>query len=73
MEILEKVWNMSKINNKNTGTTSMTSFWYFYYFIFSSVFIVDFKQVNVSWDEWDTTSNLHLQKKLTKIFNYSVN
>ena len=63
---------MSKINNKNTGTTSLTSFWYFY-FIFSSVSIVDFKQVNVSLDEWDTMSNLHLQKKLTKIFNYSVN
>ena len=64
---------MSKINNKNTGTTSLTSFWYVYCFIFSSVSIVDFKQVNVSLDEWDTMSNLHLQKKLTKIFNYSVN
>ena len=64
---------MSKINNKNTGTTSLTSFWYFYCFIFSSVSIDDFKQVNVSLDEWDTMSNLHLQKKLTKIFNYSVN
>ena len=59
---------MSKINNKNTGTTSLTSFWYFYCFIFSSVSIVDFKQVNVSLDEWDTMSNLHLQKKTDQDF-----
>ena len=28
-ETLKKVWNMFKVNNKNTRTTS--SFWYFYY------------------------------------------
>ena len=59
---------MSKINNKNTGTTSLTSFWYFYCFIFSSVSIVDFKQVNVSLDEWDTMSNLKKKKKTDQDF-----
>ena len=33
---------MLKVNNKNTRMTSMTRF--------SSVSIVDFEQVNVSWD-----------------------
>ena len=48
---------MFKVNNKNTRTTSTTSFWcvycYFltYFTAFSSVSIVDFEQVNVSWDE----------------------
>ena len=47
---------MFKVNNKNTRTTSMTLFWCFYgwfwtYFThFSSISIVDFEQVNVSWD-----------------------
>ena len=45
------VWNMFKVNNKNTRT----SFWCFYcwlwtYFTpFSSVSIVDFEQANVNW------------------------
>ena len=33
---------MFKVNNENTRKRSMTAF--------SSVFIVDFEQVNVSWD-----------------------
>ena len=33
---------MFKVNNENTRKKSMTAF--------SSVFIVDFEQVNVSWD-----------------------
>ena len=43
-------------DNKKTRTTSMTSFWSFYcsillYFTsFSSVSIVDFEKLNVSWD-----------------------
>ena len=43
-----------KVSNKNTGTTSLTSFrcfycWLWTYFtVFSSISIVDFKQVNVS-------------------------
>ena len=46
---------MLKVNNKNSRMTSMTSFWCFYcgistYFTpFSTVLIVDFEQVNVSW------------------------
>ena len=47
---------MFKINNKNTRTTSLRLFWCFYcklkthFTPFSSVFIVDFEQVNVNWD-----------------------
>ena len=44
METLEKVWNMFKVNNKNTKTTSNDIF-----HTFSSVSIVDFEQLNVSW------------------------
>ena len=46
---------MLEVNHKNTRTTSLTSFWCFYcklwtYFIpFSSVSIVNFEQINVSW------------------------
>ena len=48
---------MSKVNNKNTRTTSLTSFWCFYVnFEYISylflVFIVDFEQVNVTWDSF---------------------
>ena len=54
IKTLKKVWNMFKVNNKNTRTMSLTSFWWIYcylwtYFItFSSASIVDFEQVNVS-------------------------
>ena len=53
---LKKLWNMFKVNNKNTRTTPLTSFscfycWLWTYFTpFSSVSVVDFKQVNVIWD-----------------------
>ena len=46
---------MFKVNNKNTRITSLTSFlcFYCYFWIcltpFSTVFIVDFEQVNFSW------------------------
>ena len=46
---------MVKNINKNTRTTSLMSFWCFYYWLgtyftpFSSVSIIDFEQVNVSW------------------------
>ena len=36
---------MFKVNNKNTRTTSMT-----YFTSFPSVAIVDFEQINVSWE-----------------------
>ena len=51
----KKMWNMFKINNKDTTTTLMTSLWCLYcllwkYFIpVFSVSIVDFGQVNVFW------------------------
>ena len=46
---------MFKVTNKNTRRTSLTLFWCFYcwlwtYFTsFSSVFIVNFEPVNISW------------------------
>ena len=52
---MKKVWNMFKVNDKNTRTTSLTFFCCFYcslwtYFTpFSSVSIVNFYRVNVSW------------------------
>ena len=51
----QMVWNMFKVNIKNTRTKSLTSFWCFYCWLgtyfksFSSVSIIDFEQVNVSW------------------------
>ena len=39
----EKVWNMFKVNNKNSRTASI-------FHTFSNVSIVDFEQVNVCWD-----------------------
>ena len=39
-----KCKNMFKVNNKNTRTTSITVTWFF-----SSVSIVDFEKVNVSY------------------------
>ena len=53
----KEVWNMFKVYNKNR-TTSSTSFWWFYcklwtYFTpFSSVFIVEFDQVHVTWEDF---------------------
>ena len=53
-----KVWNVVRVNSKNTTTTSLTSFWCFcryvqtYFTTFSNVFIVDFEQVNVHWVCW---------------------
>ena len=47
---------MIKVTNKNTRTTSKTSLWCFYCYLwtyftaFSSITIVDFEEVNVSWD-----------------------
>ena len=50
------MWNMFKGNNKNTRAKSVTSFWGFYCWLwtyltpsFSSVFVVEFEQVNVRW------------------------
>ena len=39
------MWNVFKVNNKNTRKTTLTSS------TFSSAFIVDFEQVNVSWED----------------------
>ena len=50
---------MLKVNNKNTRTTSLTSFCCFYSYLwtyftpFSSVSIVNFEQVNVSWASFE--------------------
>ena len=47
------MWNIFKVNNKDTRTTSLSSFWCLYCYLWtyfspsSSVSIVDFDQVNV--------------------------
>ena len=60
IEALEKGENMFKVDNKNIRATSVTLLWCFYcqlwtYFTpFSSAFIIDFEQVNVSWENLAT-------------------
>ena len=62
---------MINANNKSTRTTSMTSFCCFYcqlwtYFTpFSSVFIIDFEQVNVSWEH----GKVDIIHRLTKYYS----
>ena len=51
-----KMWNMFKVNNKNTKTTSLTSSWCFignfeHISHLFSVSIADSEHVNVSWDD----------------------
>ena len=70
------VWNMFKVNNKETRTMSMTSFWFLYCLLWiyfthcSSVSIVDFEQVNVGWEgkvylgPWKTSIMGHLGKMI---------
>ena len=53
---------MCKINNKNTRTTSLTSF----FTPFSSVSIVDFEEVNVSWDSISVSTEADAQKCFVK-------
>ena len=54
----KKLWNMFKVNNTITRATSITSLWCFYFYLrtcftpFSIVSIVDFEQLNVSWEFW---------------------
>ena len=55
-ETLSKVWNMFKVNNKNTKATPMASVWCLYWELWtyftpcSSVFIVNFENVIADWD-----------------------
>ena len=51
---------MFKVNNKNTRTTST------YFTPFSSVFIVNFEQVNVSWID----QNLETLSKMNISFDF---
>ena len=59
IEHQKKVWNMFKVNNQSTRMASATSLWYYcwqlwtYCTPFSSVCIVDFEQLNVSWENYD--------------------
>ena len=52
------MWNLSKVNNKDTRTTPMPSFWCLYcklstYFTpCSNVSIVNFEQVNADWERF---------------------
>ena len=63
---------MFKVNSKNIGTTSVTSLWYFYcslwtYFTpFSSVFIIDFEQVNVRWTILDLAVKVNILPRKTE-------
>ena len=56
---------MFKVNNKNTRMTSMTHF--------SSVFIVDFEQLNVSWNVSEKPdllpNNFKFQEAPTTLFD----
>ena len=54
IETIKKVWDMLKVNNKDSRMTSLTSFWSLYYYYlwtyfkrFSSVSTVILEQVNV--------------------------
>ena len=49
---MENVWNIFKVNNKNIRTATITSKLWTYFTPFSSVSVVDFEQVNVSWEIW---------------------
>ena len=65
---------MLKVNNKDTGTISITSMFLLltstYFRPFSSVSIVDFEQVNVSWDVFKlyplNDRYSHLQKSVNR-------
>ena len=69
-----KMWNMLKVNNKDTRTASITSTFLLltltYFRPFSSVSIVDFEQVNVSWDVFKlyplNDRCYHLQKSVNR-------
>ena len=53
----KKVWNMFKVNNKDSRTTSMISCWCLYYnwtyfTTFSNISVVNFEKGNVCWVQW---------------------
>ena len=56
--VVKKVWNMFDVNNKNIRKMSLT-----YFTSSSSVPIIDFEQVNVSWAE---TSAMDLFTRIVK-------
>ena len=46
------MWNLFRVNNKDTRTTPLTFFWHLYCFFwadFTHSFIVEFEQVNDGW------------------------
>ena len=55
---------MFKVNNKNTRVTSLTRF--------SSVSIVDFKQINISWDVSEKTDLLPNNFEISRSAYYFV-
>ena len=69
-ETLEKTVKRFKVNNKNTRTMSLASLWcrycFFktYFILFSSVSIVHFQQVSVSWVD---------PRKFMCVFCYQIN
>ena len=56
--VVKKVWNMFDVNNKNIRKMSLT-----YFTSSSSVPIIDFEQVNVS---WAATSTMDLFTRIVK-------
>lgn len=56
-------WNLININNKGTMTKSLASFWWLYIKLWSgltlcsSVFIVNFQEVNVGWETFSFALN----------------
>ena len=64
-----KVWNVFKVNNKDTRTTSVMLFYLYcflwtYFTFFSSVSIVDFELVNICW-EWN--KNMFIWRKYKSV------
>ena len=50
-----KVWNLLKVDNKDTKTSSLTSFWCLYCYLWIDftlcfvIFVIDFQQLNAGW------------------------
>ena len=70
---MKKLWNMFKINNKDTRTVSTTSFWCIFTVKLEHIsylfllFTADFEQLDPCWN-W--TINVQLQWKLSKVDTY---
>ena len=66
VEIPENVWNLLKVNNKNTRATSLTSFWYL------SLTLNRFHKWFVCFHFWLWTSNILVYWNLKHLFSTMV-